>query len=131
MIFTFFLLAPIVIALLAYCRYVEYMHFKQQKNNVPTADEVYQEYKVINSRRGVKKPEKHLTKKYKSELEMYLEKHGKQLALYMSEKEAFLIPIQSCEKIAAELESWFNNHNLVEYAILETDGIHVKMSTHT
>ena len=57
---------------------------------------------------------------------MFVEEHGKQLAKYM-EMDAFMIPISNCKDVAKELITWFNGMPNIEYALLEEDGIHVKM----
>jgi len=98
-------------------------HEKYPENNV------YLEHRPsVNKRRGHSLPAEFRRNeiKPKSKLEVFLEQHGKQIAFYM-ERDTFTIPLSCCKEIVHELNSYLNNLSNIEYALVESDGIHVKV----
>lgn len=127
------LFVPFTAVLFAYLIYNERQREKEKKDVVkgiePPKDGIYREHFYSdNELRAKKKPDfsQRVHVQSKSKLEIWVEEHGKQLAAYM-EKDAFFIPLSTCGEIEKDLIEWLNNLPNVEYAILETDGIHAKM----
>lgn len=123
---------PLVISTLLVCWFIERDYEKNRVSQPNNEQLIYTYTPTLNERRGTKKPSVAKPVKTKTALDEYLEKHAKQFALYMSEKDSFFIPLESCEHVKNELCKWLNEKENVEYAILECDGqkegIHVKMA---
>ncbi len=124
----YILFSPILILIIWYCIKLEEQHNKEKRINYTSATTITSAYyPTLNHLRGTSKPVKKHAVHKNDELNDFLEQYSKILAISMTEQSSFIVPIEVCDNVISNLKEWFDKKAEVQYAIIEEDGLHVKM----
>lgn len=121
----YIMISPVLAIIMLYCLKLEKQHDNQK--DAVVNKKTYGCYPTLNKLRGTSKPLKKNVIKKNDALNDFLEQYSKILTISMTEKSSFVIPKEVCGDIATELKSWLDNKAEVQYAVIEEDGLHVKM----